>query len=355
MIYRITAAALVWVLVSSTGMAWGASPAAVVPAAGRPVVLRGKAVPLRQLLAQLASQTHIIVQVEAPQNPKLAIQISQAPFWKALDQVAARADMHVAIRGEGKVVLAAGKRQVPTSYSGPFRVQLTRLDASRDLETGTTTCQVKLQAAWEPTFQAFLAEIKPGTCVVEDQQGNPLPMPPLGQGRIPVIDKPWFETDLALPVLPRPAVSYGKIKGSLSVIGSRQMLLFIINAPATGSKNVQQGVELTLSQVKIDKELWTVDVTLNYPAGPKFDSFESWLLKNKIYLMSRDGKQRVPVKGQPAPEILRQTSNHAVIRYYFPDKALFNTQPESWKLVYFAPGPIVEETVPFEFKDVPLP
>lgn len=355
MFQRVAAAALVAAVCLGNHFSWGADPLpAVVPAAGRLVTLRAKAVPVKQLLAQVAAQTHIIVKLDAPQNPKLAVQINQVAFWKALDQIADKADMHVAIRGENKIVLAQGKRQVPTSYKRPFRMQLTRITTSRDLETASTECQVRLLAAWEPTFQPFLVELNPASLVVEDQQGKALPVPAQGGVRVSVLDKPYFETDLLVPLLPRPAVSYGKIKGSLSVLGARQMLLFSINAPATGSKAAQQGVELILSQVKIAKELWTVEVTLNYPAnGPRFDSFESWLLKNKIYLLSRDGKVRLLARDQP--EVLTQTSNHAVIRYYFPDKALWGTQPENWKVVYFTPGPIAELTVPFEFRDVPLP
>ena len=48
-----------------------------------------------------------------------------------------------------------------------------------------------------------------------------------------------------------------------------------------------------------------------------------------------------------------QPPHRAVIQYYFtpPEK----TRLADWALVYQTPGRIVEASVPFEFRDLPLP
>jgi hypothetical protein len=102
-----------------------------------------------------------------------------------------------------------------------------------------------------------------------------------------------------------------------------------------------------------------VGLLLEYPAdGPKFESFQSWLVNNEIYLeKEKDGiKQHFPPNlGYETDDA---TDTRALIKYRFgdePDKKLLLGKFSDWRLVYRTPGKIAEIPIPFEFKDIPLP
>ena len=100
---------------------------------------------------------------------------------------------------------------------------------------------------------------------------------------------------------------------------------------------------------------------LEYPAdGPKFESFQSWLLSNEIYLEKEvDGVlQRFPKNFGEEIGGGDDEDNKAFARYRFgdqPEKSLVLGKISDWKLVYRTPGKIAEVPLTFEFKDLPLP
>ena len=56
--------------------------------------------------------------------------------------------------------------------------------------------------------------------------------------------------------------------------------------------------------------------------------------------------------------MLDSSGSEASIRYRFEEdknKEFTLGKPGDWKLIYYTPEKIVEMTIPFEFKDVPLP
>jgi hypothetical protein len=135
------------------------------------------------------------------------------------------------------------------------------------------------------------------------------------------------------------------------------MLNFVFDRLETGmppAEQTQAGVSVHLREFKATEERWKISLVLKHPSGePEFESFESWLSTTQVVLQQRKGKQRLAPVGY---EISQQPGRQVLLTYYFVgEKGAAPDRPEDWKLSCRTPGRIERISVPFEFKDVPLP
>jgi hypothetical protein len=153
------------------------------------------------------------------------------------------------------------------------------------------------------------------------------------------------------------------LRGEFSITGAGVMLTFTFGTLAQLEKDAQarqqkqKGVNVKLGKPILADDLWTVEAQIEYPPhGPKFESFQSWIGYNEMFLRQPDGNQRFPNNGGFSVE--SSSANRAVIRYHFVDKRADNLVRGSaadWQVVYKTPGVLLEVPVPFAFKDVALP
>jgi hypothetical protein len=332
------------------------------------VTLKNDKIRLREALKQLAKQTDTTVEdrrrKEAADDPELKLDLANVTFWQALDVIAKEADLRVSLyQRDGKIALVDGPHiQLPVSYSGLFRCVVRRITTVHDLETDLRFCVVNLEIAWEPRFRPLFVESRPQGLVVKDDKQKELTVEEQGGGRLPITGGNAAVVELHLPAPQRIVPRLGLLKGTLALVGSTKMLTFEFDTlakekAAKEPKQTQEGVTVRLSKIDLsEKTHWTVIVSLDYPSdGPKFESFQSWVVNNKIHLQRTNGEGKVENNGFSLDSI---SSNKANIRYYFTEqlnKKFGGGKPEEWKVVYRAPAPFTEVTVPFEFKDVPLP
>jgi hypothetical protein len=123
-------------------------------------------------------------------------------------------------------------------------------------------------------------------------------------------------------------------------------------------EQVREGVRVSLAQVKTASRLWSVEVHIENPPGnPPFESYQSWLNNNRIWLQqgkSAELKTWLPEIGDERVD--RETTTNAEILYNFripPGQS--KGALADWTLLYRTPGQIVDIEVPFALKDVPLP
>jgi hypothetical protein len=316
-------------------------------------------VKLKTALAELAKQTGNAVEDRRGDgtDPEIKLSLNKATFWQALEAIARAADARIALyQRDGKIALASGPyREIPVSFHGPFRTAVKRLAAVRDLETGAHFYVAALEVAWEPRLRPFLVETDPEGLVVEDDRGHRLKPPEGGKGQAPVGGKNAMEVDVRLPAPPRAATKLTLLQGKLGVVTPNKMLLFRFDKLAKGEKQTQDGVTITLRDVTVEEDRWTVRVALDYPpGGPDFESFQSWLVYNQIHLEKKGGGQSFPNNG--GFSTVSQESHRAVLEYHFVEDGRRKLgKPADWEVVYRTPGKIVQVAVPFAFKDVLLP
>jgi len=244
-------------------------------------------------------------------------------------------------------------RPLPVSYSGVFRTTVKRMAVSRDLETGSHSCTVQLEVAWEPRFQPFYLDPKIITVHYgPDRTGAEKQVQQQDKGQIPVTGRSTAEIDVHVPAPDRSVATIKALKGSFSVIVPTKMLRFTFaNLKAAPAVKTEEAITASLREFVAEDDHWTAKVALQYPkGGPHFESYQSWLGNNKIALEKIGGKERWAPSGE---RILKMTSNQAIIEYYFENSSGKNAA--QWRLVYDTPAPIVEVTASFRFLDLPLP
>jgi hypothetical protein len=336
--------------------------------APRTVNLKNPTISLSQALKELAQQTGMSVEDrrrDKDKEPTFGLDLKQATFWEALDEIALKADLRVSLyERDGRLALVDGPHKVmPVSYSGVYRVTLKRLTSVRDLEMDSHTWMIDLEIAWEPRFRPLFVETQPDALIVQDAKGLALKNLPLGSGRAPVMRPLAVETKLRVEAPNQPTDKIALLKGTLGVIGPSKMLTFTFPdlAPIERGKKeqvrkeTQEGVTANLRELSVERDRWTISLQLEYPPdGPDFESFESWLVNNEIYLEKKNGKERFAENG--GFDIEDQAGHRAVLSYRFIEDSKHHLgKPGDWNLVYRTPGTIVKMPVQFEFKDLPPP
>jgi hypothetical protein len=332
----------------------------------RPVTLQSSDLSLDKALTELTKQSGNKVEdrrrtkVERP----LKLDLKGVTFWQALDAIAKEADAQLSLyQRDGVIALVDGpNKPLPVSYHGLFRIVLLRKVVVDDLAADAHHLIVSLEVAWEPRFRPYLLETVPQSVVAQDDAKHDLRGED-GGGKAPVEGKLAATVDVRFPAPPRSAARLGVLRGEFSVTGAGEMLTFTfgtlaqIEKDANARQQKQKDVAVKLSKPILADDLWTVEAQLEYPPhGPKFESFQSWIGYNEMFLRSPEGNQRFPNNGGYSVE--SSSANRAVIRYHFVDKRaekLVRGNAADWQVAYKTPGVLVEVPVPFTFKDVALP
>jgi hypothetical protein len=335
--------------------------------------MQDKDIPLGTALEELAKQTGNQIEDlrEAKEDTKIKLDLKKVTFWQALDAIAKAADAKIALYDRsGKLGLVDGPYlSLPVSYSGLFRIHIKRIDVIQSLDMDAHICSIRMDIAWEPKFHALFMDPKPDPLVVQDDKGRALDAPDENKGLGAIGGRHAAEIEVRVNAPHRNAAQLALFKGRLAVLGPSKTLTFNfdklskIEKKAEARKETQDGVIVNIRELRPegegDDQIWTIGLLLEYPPdGPKFESFQSWIVNNEIYLeKEKDGiKQRFPCNfGLETDE---QSENKALMRYRFgdqPEKKLLLGKISDWKLVYRTPGRIAAIPIPFEFKDLPLP
>jgi hypothetical protein len=327
------------------------------------VTLQKRSITLKDALHALHEQTGVLVSdVRSDKtNPNFNIFLTNATFWEALDAIAREAKVVVSLyQGRGQIALVDGTyRPCPVSHSGLFRTAAKRITVSQDLESGARFCTLTLEVAWEPRLQPFRIE-NGATKVFLTTAGNKkVEIDQDGTGHTDAHGGLAMELILRFPAPARSVAKLDRMIGSLNVVTPCRMLTFSFDALSKLSgageekKSVQEGVVARITRLNPDDDPWDVEIALDNPGGgAKFESYQSWLVNNEVFLENKKTKERVSSRGM---RVLRGTHPHARVLYYFGNSRNRLGKPASWKLVCRVPGRIVTLPVRFELKNLRLP
>lgn len=334
---------------------------------GQPLItFHADAMPATKILEALSKQTAIKLadRRQKAQAMPLSVDWQGVPFWQAFDVLAEKANARISLyERDGVIALADGPYvAMPVSYHGIYRLTLKRLTAFRDFETSQGYQTATLEVAWAPPYRAFLIESRPKALGISNEQNRAVPIADEGGGPVAVESACAVTIDVRLPLLPRTSNKISLFRGELNVVGAPKMLTFTFGSlddlarREESRKQSREGVTVSLSRVELADSVWSIETTLDYPpGGPAFESFQSWLGANELFL-SKKGSAKWLNNGGYTME--SSSSRRAVLRYYFRDekgKGFKRGKPGDWTLTYVTPAVLAEAVVPFSFKDVPLP
>lgn len=334
---------------------------------GPTITLQTNRISLGKALAVIVEKTGIPVKnARGEADKEIRLDLRQARFWPALDALAEASGSRISVSArDGRIALVKRGQSAypPISHSGPFRVSLQRVTVSRDLEIGIHSATAGLEVAWEPALQLLFLETRPQKLVVKADVGQDLLAHQAGSVLAPVDGRIALAFDLPLPAPPRAAARLTMLEGQLSAIGPTKMLAFrfssldqLEKAPLAGQLRQQklEGINCKILKVTLANDRWSVQVALDTPpGGEKLDSYQSWIVNNEMALEDATHKKRIVASSYVVESA---SERRAIISYHFGDRDQPPSgKPGDWKLTYTAPAAIVTTTIPFRFKDVPLP
>ena len=329
------------------------------------VTLHARAMPLSQVFASLQEQTgnrmldararfgHKVV------DPELAVEFQDTPFWEALDSVLDQAGLTVYPYGEQRAIYIVARpegqasRRARAQYVGPLRIEPILVRTERDLRSTTAPLlQITNEIAWEPRVRPVLFEQPMSAVRAQASSGEALVLDaPKATPEIPVEgERIAANLIYAFRAPPREVDSIALFEASLRGVLPGKVATFRFDAPADtrGASQRIGGATVTLEQVRRSGEFWEIAVRVRFDdAGPALQSHRGWIFKNPAFLQAKDGTRT----DYDHFETTRQTENEIGLSYLFDVAGPI----DAFSFVYQTPALLLDVTLPYTLKDIPLP
>jgi hypothetical protein len=339
--------------------------------AGSKLNLVAKGITLSDVVAEIQKQTGnqlVDLREEFGQdvtNTEFMVDWKDKGFWEAMDELSAKSGVSYYLHtGERQLGLVAQPLPAtPVAYAGPLRIAFTQIVRRVQFETNQKECLLQFEIAWEPRLQPILFEMKRDQTQVIDDQDRKIEVQGGGMAEAPeeetstlkaAVDGSMVRTDFIVHMA-QPAKGAEKLRvaGVLNIVLPADIQTFDF-AELGKSKNVKKEkgkVAVTLEQFAVlDEGLWGADLVLEFGSGGEaFESYETWFYDNEAYLQRADGT-RFSMNG--GVTLTESGDGKLGIQYRFVDAP---GKLAEYKLVYKTPSAIVQEAIPFEFKDIELP
>ncbi len=165
------------------------------------------------------------------------------------------------------------------------------------------------------------------------------------------------EATLAVSFLsPKPLAENATLKGKVNLLiaASEQPISFRQLNRAKRVSRRRGGVTVTVNEVHFassspDNHDARVQLRVNYDLGAHaFESHQTWVFHNRVYLVDPDGKQHGPNGGFTT---LHQGDGSVAIEYGFKE---LPSDPAEWDFVYVAPTLLINVEIPIALRDIPI-
>jgi hypothetical protein len=341
---------------------------AVVATATQPsvVTLAGE-MPLSEAIGQISKQTgNKLVDYRERFNqegadPKIKVDLKGVSFWQALDTVLDAAGLTLYNYDEDRNALAftsrgdtARPRLGSGSYSGLFRLEPARIEATRDLKASSMhALRLTVDAVWEPRVTPIVLEVPLADISAKDEQGKAIDIDRSeGTLEVPVEGSgAGVEIDFPLSAPPRSVKTIASLKGKLTAVslGKVETFEFADIDKARDVRLERGGVIVIVESCRKNGDVYDINLRVRFDqAANALESHRAWIYDNECYLL--DGKERRFENAGLEATLLGV--NEVGVSYKF---NLEGGTPAKAKLVYKTPAAIIRIPVEFEIKGVDLP
>jgi hypothetical protein len=331
------------------------------------ITLHAAGKPLSEVLAEITRQSGSKLDDmrrqmgQEPTDAKITVDFDKAPFWEALDKTLDQANLtvyHFDPKNDTLGIVARGPKDLPrfgrACYTGPLRIDATRLSGERDLRAAGDTSALKLavEIAWEPRMRPIILQQSLGEVHATDERGQAIRIDGAeGQLERP-IDPAGTATEFLIPMVgpPRTTERIASLKGKLKATlpGKVESFEFTDLKNAKPIENRKAGATVTLDQVRKNNDAWEVRMRVRFDrAGNSLESFRTWIFNNEAYVVGADNKPIVHSGFQTT----RQTEDEVGVAYLF-DLA---NGLDGLKFVYKTPAVLNSVPLEYELKNLKLP
>lgn len=346
------------------------------------ITIQGEAVRLSEALKALQQQSgNTVVDLREQNgqetgNPSLNLQLKDAPFFVALDEIAKKAglalnfytaenaigylnaatEMNPAMpQGDGGLSQPGG---LFVKYQDAFRVALTRVATARNFNAaGQHTANLQMELAWEPRLRPIMLKLRSDKVKAIDDKGRELAAATTGESMELAIrpENPIVDLNLNLAAPPRDASKIAKLELTTDLtipLAKRSLTIAKINNQ--GKENESGEASIRLMGFEAEPPVWKVTVELKLPGGDKggekLESYRQANLTPQVFLIKPDAA-RLPLNGGFSTT-QGSTPNRVIYELLFVD---IPGKPEDHGLLIEIPGELKTIPVKWTFQDIPLP
>lgn len=326
------------------------------------VTLQGE-MTLGEALAALEKQTgnRILGVRAASEQTRVKADFQDAPYWMALDQLLAQANLAINAFGGNTgalTAMAAPEGQRPrnegAAYEGVFRFDPLRIEAVRNLRNpDVQQMKLTLEVSWEPRVTPLSIELPLGAVEAAAADGQKLVVDN-SRGSLTAstnVDISSVELEIPFQLPSRDIEEIATLEGEITALvpGLTETYVFENLQQARGVENRKAGVAVTFDQLRKNQDLYEVRmrVRLDEANDALASHLAAWIFSNEAYLEDPTGKKIENI----GREGFLQSANEAGVVYRFD----LEGAPTGHKFIYKTPAAIVKTPVPFQLKNIPLP
>jgi hypothetical protein len=290
-----------------------------------------------------------------------SLKLENATFWSAIGELESRKLAAGFDKETGLLTLLshpAKHSDSVTTIDRSFRIEAWPLRSRRGIDNSETLLSTELRILCEPRLRPLfltyetndfnLVRGDSGATIGPFNAGASIEVP-LGNG--------GREATLALNFLsPDSPAKNASLKGKVKLLiaASEQPISFRNLGHAKRVSRRRGGVTVTVNDVNFENSAAAhhdarVQLRVNYDLGAHaFESHQTWVFHNRVYLVDPSGKQHGPNGGFTT---LRQGDGSVAIEYSFKD---LPTDPTEWDFVYVAPTLLINVEIPINLRDIPV-
>jgi hypothetical protein len=288
--------------------------------------------------------------------------LEKVPFWQALDTVLDAAGLTIYNYDEEKSALAftsrgdgAPPRVGRGAYSGLFRLEPAKIEATRDLKNSQMhALKLTVDAIWEPRVRPIVLEVPLASVSAKDENGSEIAIDRSeGTLEVPVeANGAAVEIEFPLTAPARNVKTLASIKGKITavVLGKIETFEFPGIDKAKNATLERGGVTVIVENCRKNGDIYEVNMRVRFDqAANALESHRGWVYDNECYMTDASGR-RINDAGLGDATLL--AVNEVGISQKF---NLEGGTPANYKFVYKTPAAIIRIPVDFEIKSIDLP
>ncbi len=320
------------------------------------VSLKGK-FPAGDVLLEIIDQTDNQLTIDQIPARDIDVNFENASFWEALDVVLDELSLDATTSAQDaslKLVptKTAATRSLRGAYAGIFRIEPSRIDATRSIKVGQLNhLSLEISLMWEPRLRPVFFQFPMRHLLVECDNGEILEAAnPDSSTEYTPTDAHSIDAALMVELPSREAKSIRRLSGTLiAAIPGAIVQLEFDELDKSGPKSQKVGsLSVTVEEMKKRDDIYEFKLLISLrDAGQTMDSFRGWLMSHEAYIVNADNK-RIENAGW---QTYRMNSEAVGLTYFFD----LGKSVDGCRLIYSAPGAVSEQRVDFILKDIPLP
>ncbi len=353
------------IVLAACGAAFGAVPATL--PAPTLVSLRANDTPLASVAADLGKQAGLSIRVIDANVPPVTLRVEREPFWAAMRELCGKASCNPSTSNAPDLILLEPGdtfAKFPFVLSGPMLLQAEEMHRTQTVHaTGanpSSTFDISFTAYIDPAIRVLqhAGEIK--VISIQDDAGNSLAStqpPELAPGDVPDTEPLWqFSLTSALTYPKNPGKRIASFKGEVILWALKRSETWEV-ADFRKARNVSKsvgGVRFTIAKATPGAESLKVEVsaTRDGASDERWNLFKTLSLAHTLRACDAKGRA-LYLMGAGGPRDERRVAQTCQFSPNDPNAGVNVGEPV--KLIWELPLEIEPMSIPFEFKNLPIP